>query len=351
MLTATLLDGPVAQVIPDWRRLHARQPGATPFMSPEWAECWWAHYGNDTRPFVWRVTEGERTVGLVPLVLRRRGPLRVIEPLGMEPADYWDLLAEPGRDHEVAAAFTDALVGSDTRWDAWILRCVVPGSPLVGELDARALPAVVRPPIVAPSIELPESFDAYLAGFSATRRSELRKHLRRLDRGEVRLAEISEPDEIAPAIDRWREVRRVQWATAGRQINPEHLSVRFSQFLTEVLQRLGPTGRGVIWEFAVDGRLAGSFVRFMDDTALYSFLGGYHPDFMKLGIGKIAALHGIRSSIERGLSRVDFGRGAEPYKYDLGGVDRPLPARVVGNRRLRSRLALAGARAVLSLRR
>jgi CelD/BcsL family acetyltransferase involved in cellulose biosynthesis len=70
----------------------------------------------------------------------------------------------------------------------------------------------------------------------------------------------------------------------------------------------------------------------------------------RLGLGKIAIGHGIRTSIEAGRARYDFGRGAEPYKYWYGAVDRPLAARVVASERPRSLVAVAGARAALAWR-
>ena len=42
-----------------------------------------------------------------------------------------------------------------------------------------------RDPTPAPRIDLPDSFDAYLAARSQNRRKQIRKYLRPLDRGEV----------------------------------------------------------------------------------------------------------------------------------------------------------------------
>lgn len=343
MISVSLHTGPPADLKADWGRLHAAQAGATPFMSAGWAGAWWPHYGGDA--FVWRAETEGRVVGLVPLVRRRRGPLRVLEPVGMEPGDYWDLLAEPGLRDEVARAFAGALA-AERGWDAWILRCVVPGSPVVGALDA--LPALVRPPIRSPALELPDSFDAYLASLSSNRRSNLRKHLRRLDNGEVTLREVTDPDELPQVVERWREFRRRQWEAAGKDINPEHLSPRFSAFMLDVMRELVPTGTGLVWEFTVEGTVVGTYLNFADAEAFHWYLGGFDPSVTKLGLGKIAIGHGIRTSIEQGRRRYDFGRGAEEYKYWYGAVDRPLEARVVARPGLRGRLALLGARAALS---
>jgi CelD/BcsL family acetyltransferase involved in cellulose biosynthesis len=343
-------EGPLAGLLDDWARLHAAEPQATPFMSAGWVRSWWPHYAADADPCLWRAEDGGRVVGIVALVRRRRGPLRVLEPAGLEPGDYWDILAEPGRREEVADAFAAALRAWGG-WDAWILRCAVPGTPVVDALERQGLRALVRPPIASPSIELPGSFDAYLAGLSASRRSNLRKHLRRLDGGEVTLDEVTDPERLPAAVDRWHDFRRRQWAAAGREINPEHVSERFRVFVLDVLHALVPGGTGLVWEFSVAGEVVGTYVNFADADAFHWYLGGFDPAVQRLGLGKIAIGHGIRTSIAEGRRRYDFGRGAEPYKYWYGAVDRPLPARVVGTGRARSRLALVAARAILSRQR
>lgn len=347
-MRVSLHTGALDELLGDWERLHAARADATPFLSAGWARAWWPHYGG--RLLAVRVSDGGAVAGLAAFVVRRRGPLRVLEPVGLKPADYWDVLVAPGREAEVCGAVAEALARAARRWDAWILRCVIPGSPLVDALAARGLPALVRPAIPSPNLDLPDSFDAYLAGLSSNRRSNLRKHLRRLDAGEVELDDVTDVARLPDVVDRWRDFRRRQWDAAGKDINPEHLSDRFAAFMRDVLGELLPAGQGLAWEFRVGGEVVGTYLNFADDDAFHWYLGGFDPAVAKLGLGKIAIGHGIRTSIERGRRRYDFGPGAEEYKYWYGAVDRPLAAQVVGSPGVTGRVALAGAGAVLRRR-
>lgn len=347
-MQTSLEQRPFADLTADWERLHASSPDATPFTSAGWARAWWAAWEPDAEPFTIVARDDHEVVGIAALVRRRKGPLRILEPVGMDPGDYWDVLAAPGRREEVAGAVAGALREHRRHWDAWILRCTPPASPLPAALDG--LPALRRAPIPAPAIALPDDFEAYLASMSSSHRSNLRKHLRRLDSGDVVLEEITDPARIGPAVERWQGFREAQWAAQGKDINPVHLSPRFAAFMAAVLGELLPSGRALLWEFSVAGRVVGTYVNFADDDAFYWYLGGFDPSVVKLGLGKIAIGHGIRTSIAAGRGRYDFGRGAEPYKYWYDAVDRPLEARVVGSGTLRSRVALAGARGVLSRR-
>jgi CelD/BcsL family acetyltransferase involved in cellulose biosynthesis len=347
---AELHDGPVEALLGLWAELYRDRPEATPFMAPGWARPWFAHFGADAEPFVVVVRDGGVDVGLVPLVRRRKGPLRVLEPVGMDPGDYWDVLARPGRAAEVAATGAALLAERAGDWDAWILRCPPPESPVVPALRDSALRSLVRPAIPAPAIELPDGFDAYLAGLSSSHRQNLRKHLRRLDRGEVELDDVTDPERLPDLVERWQGFRARQWEAAGKDINPAHLHPRFAAFMLDVLRALIPAGLATAWEFRLQGRVVGTYLNIADATAYHWYLGGFDPAVTKLGLGKIAIGHGIRTSIEAGRARYDFGRGAEPYKYWYGAVDRPLAARVVASERPRSLVAVAGARAAIALR-
>ena len=347
---AELHDGPVEALWDLWADLYRDRPEATPFMAPGWARPWFAHFGGGAEPFVVVVRDGGVPIGLAPLVRRRKGPLRVLEPVGMDPGDYWDVLARPGRAREVAGAAAALLAERAGDWDAWILRCPPPESPVVPALRASPLRSLVRPAIPAPAIELPGDVDAYLASLSSSHRQNLRKHLRRLDRGEVELDDVTDPARLPELVERWQAFRRRQWEAAGKEINPAHLHPRFAAFMLDCLRELLPAGLASAWEFRVDGRVVGTYLNLADATAYHWYLGGFDPAVTKLGLGKIAIGHGIRTSIEAGRARYDFGRGAEPYKYWYGAVDRPLAARVVASERPRSLLAVAGARAAIAWR-
>jgi CelD/BcsL family acetyltransferase involved in cellulose biosynthesis len=236
-----------------WSSLHGVSPSATPFMSPGWVRAWWPHFGQDAEPFAFVLRDGDEVVGLAPLVRRRRAGFRILEPAGMEPGDYWDVLAAPGRREEVAHAFAGALWEHRDEWDAWILRCLPADSPVEAALDAAGLRALLRPRIPAPVLALPDDFDAYLAGLTSSRRQNLRRHLRRLDAGDVTLREVTDPAALPEAVERWRVLRARQWEAAGRRINRAHVTRRFSHFVRDAVDELLPGGLAQLWEFEQAG--------------------------------------------------------------------------------------------------
>ena len=332
------------QLPESWASLHAAQDGATPFMHPGWAGPWWRHYGHDARPLVIEV-EG----GIAPFVIRRQAGQRVVRPWGIEPGDYWDVLAPPGRREEVTRAAVAVLAARSREWDAVLLRCLPPDSCVQAAL-AESLVVGLSRPMRAPAIELPASFDDYLRTLSSGHRQNLRRHLRRLDSGEVTLREVTDAEELPATFDRWQAFRSAQWSSAGKAINPEHVKPRFRAFLLDVARQLVPVGQALVWEFSHQERVVGVYLNFADEHAFHWYLGGFDPAVNSLGLGKIAVGHGIRTSIEAGRARYDFGRGAEAYKYWYGAEDRMLGAVLAGSERLRSRAAMAAAKAIAARR-
>ena len=57
---------------------------------------------------------------------------------------------------------------------------------------------------------------------------------------------------------------------------------------------------------------------------MYLYNSGYDPRYGELSVGLLCKVLSIKNSIESGRKRYDFLKGAEPYKYHLGGKEVPL---------------------------
>jgi CelD/BcsL family acetyltransferase involved in cellulose biosynthesis len=83
----------------------------------------------------------------------------------------------------------------------------------------------------------------------------------------------------------------------------------------------------------------GTYLNFVDTRSFYQYLGGFDPEFGHLGLGKLAIVQGIRSSIELGRRHYDFMLGDEQHKYFFGAEDRMVESFVFASDRPASRLA------------
>jgi CelD/BcsL family acetyltransferase involved in cellulose biosynthesis len=337
-------------ILPEWQGLFDADPAATPFTSPQWARAWWPHWAGEARPWLVAARERGRLVGLAPLVLRRRGPARVLGALGRDPANYWDVLALPGRRPAVAAAVAGALAERTKEWDAAALGGVPVGAAIGPALEGAGLRVDRRQPVPHPGIELPASFDEYLGGLPGKRRKDLRRHLRRLDQGELERRELTELAEISAAIDRWQDLRVRWWSARGKALDPEHAGARFRDFLRDLMRLLVPAGLGLVWEYRHRGELVGVELSLVTGRGFYAWLDGYEPGAASLGLGKVATGDAIRSSIAAGRSYFDFMVGDESYKYWYGATDRYCEWLMATHRSWRSRAARRSATAIGRLR-
>ena len=72
---------------------------------------------------------------------------------------------------------------------------------------------------------------------------------------------------------------------------------------------------------SVSGEAAAMVLCFVARNQLLLYNSGYSPKFRDLSAGLASKVLCIRDAVERGMSSVNFLRGDEPYKYELGGRD------------------------------
>jgi CelD/BcsL family acetyltransferase involved in cellulose biosynthesis len=333
-MDVTLHQDQIGELLPEWAELFAVDDRATPFQSPGWARAWWKYWAGGSKPWLLAVRDAGRLVGLAPLCSDSVLGLRRLRVNG-EPADYWEVLALPEHRPAVEETLGGELQRRQRDWDLLVLGQLPHGSSTAARLQRAGLRTAHRSEVACPAIDLPESFDAYLATLPSSRRTNLRRRLRNLDGGKLELR-VPAVEDLPEAIDRWQALRQRQWAAMGKRLNPEHSGSRFRDFLLDVTTDLVPAGLALMWEFVHEGDVVGSFVNFCDGRAFYQYLGGFAPELGSLAIGKVATAEGIRASIAAGRSSYDFMRGDEEYKYWYGAENRPSPSVVLTSDRARS---------------
>jgi CelD/BcsL family acetyltransferase involved in cellulose biosynthesis len=74
----------------------------------------------------------------------------------------------------------------------------------------------------------------------------------------------------------------------------------------------------------IGGKAIASTFSFELDGTFYLYNSAYEPDMARLSPGFVLVTELIKRSIEKGLTRFDFLRGPERYKYQLGAQAVPL---------------------------
>ena len=345
-----------------WDRLAS----GVPFQSWAWMSCWWRHYGDagrgpcGNRLFVLGVfDDAKRLVGLAPWYLnkcRLQGSILRWLGSGEVCSDYLGVLCEPSFEDRVARCLADYLAGrqgdgrcENSRWDLFEIDGVDARNHLVVQmvkhLAGRGSMVHERSAVTCWRIELPTTWDEYLAMLSKPHRKHVRQIERTLcDTGRAVLHTVQCDAELPRAVDLLVDLHQRRRNLLGEP--GCFASERYTAFHREVMPLLLAQGQLELHWLELDGRPAATQYCLSGGGVSYVYQGGFDPDLLDRTPGRLIIQLMLRRAIEQGCRAMDFLRGDEPYKQHFRASARPcLALRIVPNRplaRLREGLWLAG---------
>jgi CelD/BcsL family acetyltransferase involved in cellulose biosynthesis len=302
---------------PEWDALVDQ--GHTIFATPTWHRLWWREFDGERELALVAVRESERLVGVAPFWWVD-GTLSLI---GAE--DLWDrqdLIFAPDVAVEAYAALLDAV----ERWPWRVLQ--LPAVPASSQTRSRFLPHAEargyrvqeRAIEVCPQVVLPDDWEQYLRGLSRKDRHELRRKMRRLEQEAKAQVELVTGEALTDEdIGEFFRLHRLSKPEKAQFLTPER-----ARFLAAVLKAFAPSGKAKLFFLRLDGRRVAAALCFDTGEEYLLYNSGYDPGYAAYSVGLLLKAFCLRHALEQGRKRFDFLRGAEPYKYDLGGKDVPL---------------------------
>ena len=164
-------------------------------------------------------------------------------------------------------------------------------------------------------VDLPDTFDQYLAAIGKKQRHEARRKRRRFvgEMGGLRLVTFEEP---GPVLD---EFFRLHRRAAGRK--GRFMTDPMEDLFTELL-----SGEG--WRldalYGENNLPAAVVVGYSDADGYYLYNSAYEPDLRHVSPGVVLLTELIAATIAAGGAVFDFLKGSEPYKFRMGARARPL---------------------------
>jgi CelD/BcsL family acetyltransferase involved in cellulose biosynthesis len=282
---------------PLWRELEAAAPDAAPFLCFDWLAAW-ARTHEPLRPAVVLVGVPEASLALG---LLERASLDRWRFGGWPVSATRGLLVRPGAEDDAWAALGGWLREHPRRW------ATLGAEGVDASVPAR-LPRVRATPSPSMVLELPASFEAYLAG----RPHDLRHALRRATRTGAELRRV--PDgAVAAALEDFVRLHRARWRMRGER----HRAM--GERLAALLGALPPE-QLYVDELVLDGIRLGVSVALVRGAVLWGYNFGVDPAALSLGPGIALQQLSIRDAIEAGCRWVDMGPGASSFKRRAGGV-------------------------------
>ncbi|HZP63037.1 MAG TPA: GNAT family N-acetyltransferase [Terriglobales bacterium] len=305
----------IAQLLPEWNELWQRCPYATTFQRPEWLFSWMEIFQPAAPVFVEARSAG-RLVALIPLLIYERESQQVLALMGGGVSDYLDVLVDPELTEPVLRQVQDFLVEQVSGWDILEFTDLSCNSPL---LDAWPNMQSGEPHDACPVLPLGAAGESLTEFVPAHKLRNLRNARRRLDRaggGELEVANTASINRLLEEMIRLHESRWEQTSQPGVLSDP-----RVQRFHRRVAPLL--LSRGVLRLYALrfKSHYIAALYAFFEANAAYGYLQGYDSRFRELSPGTQILGAVIEDAARLGLSKVDFLRGREEYKYAWGARD------------------------------
>ncbi|HLF04045.1 MAG TPA: GNAT family N-acetyltransferase [Dehalococcoidia bacterium] len=308
----------------EWAGLLAVSSANTLFLTPQWQEVWWDSFGDGKKVAGFCLRGPEGLVALASLA-QQDGALSFLG--NSDTFDYNDFMVRPG--HE--AAFYDALLGhlEQTETGTLTLASLRDGSPTLTLLPDLARQRGYRVEItqedVAPGVVLPATWDDYVNGLSKKDRHELRRKLRRLEtEANWRWYSLRGVEEVTSRLDDFFALMRL-----SRVDKAEYLTPQREEFFRRMARRTAELDLLRLSFMEMDGKPVAASICFDYGASRLLYNSGNNPEYGYYSVGLLLHALCLREAIEKGMAYFDFLRGAEPYKYHLGGQDRILYQMVV----------------------
>jgi CelD/BcsL family acetyltransferase involved in cellulose biosynthesis len=274
----------------------------------------------DDRFFLIAIVRDSETVALLPLVLRSMRvfacPMRVLCPLTDSYNTHSDVLARC-LDGATVRALLAGLHDLPIRWDTFRMSNILESHEIVRHfadaLVRRPLAGLVRDGHASYFLELPTSFDEYLAA----RSSKFRNHLKRVERkvageSEASVTDYAVADEVDRAYDLLLEIERASWKHEhGTAISAVPHQVGFYR---ELCRGAAARGRLHLQVLSFGGRPAAYNLGYICNSTYFYLKTSYVEAWRQLGVATWLRAYLIRSLIDRRLRYMDFP--AEPYEWE-----------------------------------
>ncbi len=295
-----------------WQAFVEQSNRGSIFVTPRWQEVWWQQFGAGSELCLLPVGSEFSPLGFAPL-MRSGDALSFIGDTDL--FDYHDFILGPGAPEDFYDALAECLLNE--RWSSLTLTSVVEGSPtldlLPGRLRDMGCEVEVAVEDVVPGLDLPATWDDYLAGLRKKDRHELRRKLRRLDSfGSYRLVEAS-VESLEQDVSLLLDLMRESMEEKRDFMVPER-----ETFFRRAVADAQDAGWLRLFFLELEGERVAAALCFDLAGRRLLYNSGYRLEQRANSVSLLLKALTIQQAIEQGLRYYDFLRGGEQYKFHLG---------------------------------
>lgn len=301
-----------------WTDKSHRLRWGSVFVLPIWLKVWWQVFGSGAELYLCSVKKGDKIIGIAPLAIRDKEASLVGST---DVCDYVDFVVVPGMETDFFVALLDNLRHKGI--SELHLEPLRADSTVINGLKTLAQKqgynVLCRRVDVTLELGLPATWEEYLGMLQAKQRHELGRKMRRLgEEGEVNYRTI-EGSRATGVIDTFLKL-----FTESRQDKAAFMTAKREEFFRLLIEVMAEARLLRFGNLELRAQPVAMVMCFDYDDVIYLYNSGYEPQYSSLSVGIISKALCIKDSIKRGRKRFDFLKGAERYKYQLGGMEIPL---------------------------
>ncbi len=303
----------------EWRVLLSRSRVRNVFLSPLWLRIWWDEFAQGRQLLLLTARQGQELVAVAPFM---RDGQRLQLAGDPQVCDYMDVTVVQGAEEAAALAFLRHLAARPAEgWQELSIEAVPEYSATLEAWPAAAwalgLSVSMEVADVSPQVSLPPTWEEYLEGLAGKDRHELRRKLRRAARGAaLELEELTSAEAVVSALDDFFRLH-----TQSRAEKAHFMTAEMQRFFRRIVDGFAREGLVRLYFLRLNQVRAATALCFEGQDELLLYNSGYDPSFAALAVGIVSKALVLQRAIALGKRRLDFLRGAEPYKYDLGARD------------------------------
>lgn len=302
-----------------WLKPRSRLKWDSIFVLPPWLEVWWREFGSQGDLYLCSVKQSGTIIGIAPLLLQDEG---VCFLGSADVCDWSDFVIVPGREHDFFNILLDELTRKGI--SRLSLKPLRPDSTvlthLVGVSEERRYNVSCKVEDVSLEMDLPPTWEEYLGILNRKQRHEVRRKLRRLrETGEIDYRIIEDTEAVTDAVEFF-----LRFFRESKKDKETFMTTERESFFRSLAKAMAQACLLKIGILELDTQPVAAIMCFDYNDTVYLYNNGYDPQYSPLSVGLISKILCIKDSIERGRKKFDFLKGAEEYKYRLGGKEIPL---------------------------
>jgi|GEM_PF-923303 len=307
----------------DWNRILATSGEDEVFLRTEWILTWWKFFGEGRKMVLLEVTDGPTVVGYAPLMISRVGkvpPWKVIEFIASDASDLSAIISERGRTdvHQCVWSYVHQLGD----WDSINIRNMRKGSP-TAECVLTEFKDCNISTEVSPYIPVKSSYDEFLRNLEHKHRHNLLRYWRRLKENHTCEFKVNKnTDTVCEYIDAFIYLMKARWDMRREKSVTEIPGM--AEFIKSAFEALAEKGWASVHSLEEKGEPFAIGLGFEYNRRYLCYLSAFDPRYAIYSPGTLLLDCVIKMCHDKGLLEVDLLRGAEPYKYRLGAIDREL---------------------------